>query len=104
MLTLGDSVGKRQRYICDSISYGGHWVPEFPLKASDTGSAGHEPAPAAFVGPSMLTTAVTNQSFALPATGQILAALRAARSPHGIFADHQELYGRFACTLVWPRV
>ncbi|RUS34541.1 dihydroxyacetone kinase [Jimgerdemannia flammicorona] len=47
------------------------------------GGAGHEPAHAAFVGPSMLTAAVTGQVFASPSAGQILTALRAVRSPHG---------------------
>ncbi|KAI9286368.1 hypothetical protein BC943DRAFT_321844 [Umbelopsis sp. AD052] len=47
------------------------------------GGAGHEPAHAAFVGENMLTGAVSGQVFASPSAGQILAALRKVRSPHG---------------------
>jgi dihydroxyacetone kinase len=47
------------------------------------GGAGHEPSHAAFVGENMLTGAVSGQVFASPSAGQILAALRKVRSPHG---------------------
>ncbi|RUP48941.1 hypothetical protein BC936DRAFT_143602 [Jimgerdemannia flammicorona] len=47
------------------------------------GSIGYEPAHTTFVGPSMLTAAVIGRIFALPTAVQILAALRAARSPRG---------------------
>ncbi|RUO95321.1 hypothetical protein BC936DRAFT_144473 [Jimgerdemannia flammicorona] len=66
-------------------------------------STGHEPAHVAFVGPSILTAAVTAHVFVSPSASLILAALRPACPPHGTL-DHQELYGRYPCTLAWPRV
>ncbi|RUS16124.1 hypothetical protein BC938DRAFT_476695 [Jimgerdemannia flammicorona] len=65
-------------------------------------STGHEPAHVAFVGPSILTAAVTAHVFVSPSASLILAALRPACPPHGTL-DHQELYGRYPCTLAWPR-
>ncbi|RIA89087.1 Dak1 domain-containing protein [Glomus cerebriforme] len=47
------------------------------------GGAGHEPAHAAFVGPNLLSAAVSGNIFASPSTSQILAAIRRVQSPHG---------------------
>ncbi|CAB5192510.1 unnamed protein product [Rhizophagus irregularis] len=47
------------------------------------GGAGHEPAHVAFVGPNLLSAAVSGNIFASPSTSQILAAIRRVQSPHG---------------------
>ncbi|CAG8690733.1 6590_t:CDS:2, partial [Ambispora leptoticha] len=47
------------------------------------GGAGHEPAHAGFVGPNLLSAAVSGNIFASPSTSQILAAIRRVQSPHG---------------------
>lgn len=47
------------------------------------GGSGHEPAQAGFVGPGMLSAAVSGAVFASPPPASILAALRAIRSPGG---------------------
>ncbi|KAJ3697648.1 hypothetical protein LUZ61_001353 [Rhynchospora tenuis] len=47
------------------------------------GGAGHEPAHAGFVGPGMLTAAVSGDVFASPPVDSILAAIRAVTGPKG---------------------
>ncbi|KAJ4755687.1 Dihydroxyacetone kinase [Rhynchospora pubera] len=47
------------------------------------GGAGHEPAHAGFVGPGMLTAAVSGEVFASPPVDSILAAIRAVTGPKG---------------------
>ncbi|CAG8485588.1 8101_t:CDS:2 [Scutellospora calospora] len=47
------------------------------------GGAGHEPAHAAYVGPQMLSAAVSGNIFASPSVTAILAAIRRVQSPHG---------------------
>ncbi|CAG8461084.1 1489_t:CDS:10, partial [Funneliformis caledonium] len=47
------------------------------------GGAGHEPTHAAFVGPRLLSAAVSGNIFASPSTSQILAAIRRVESTHG---------------------
>ncbi|KAJ3672875.1 hypothetical protein LUZ60_006249 [Juncus effusus] len=47
------------------------------------GGAGHEPAHAGFVGPGMLTSAVSGDVFASPPVDSILAAIRAVTGPKG---------------------
>ena len=47
------------------------------------GGAGHEPAHAGYVGPGMLTAAVSGDVFTSPATDAVLAAIRAVSGPKG---------------------
>jgi len=47
------------------------------------GGSGHEPAHAGFVGPGMLTAAVSGDVFASPPVDSILAAIRAVTGPMG---------------------
>lgn len=48
------------------------------------GGAGHEPAHAGYVGPGMLTAAVSGDVFASPSTDAVYAALKAVANPAGI--------------------
>ncbi|RUS27792.1 hypothetical protein BC938DRAFT_482728 [Jimgerdemannia flammicorona] len=64
------------------------------------GSIGYEPAHTTFVGPSMLTAAVIGRIFALPTAVQILAALRAARSPRGTLVIIKNYTGDLSA--FWP--
>ncbi|MFE3199431.1 dihydroxyacetone kinase family protein [Embleya sp. NPDC055664] len=48
------------------------------------GGAGHEPAHAGYVGPGMLTAAVSGDVFTSPATDTILAAIRTVAGPAGV--------------------
>ena len=48
------------------------------------GGAGHEPAHAGYVGPGMLTAAVSGDVFTSPATDTILAAIHAVAGPAGV--------------------
>ncbi len=47
------------------------------------GGAGHEPAHAGYVGPGMLTAAVTGEVFTSPSVDAVLAAIRASAGPAG---------------------
>ena len=48
------------------------------------GGAGHEPAHAGYVGPGLLTAAVSGDVFASPSTDAVLAAIRVVGSPAGV--------------------
>jgi dihydroxyacetone kinase len=48
------------------------------------GGAGHEPAHAGYVGPGMLTAAVSGDVFTSPSTDAVLAAIRAVAGPGGV--------------------
>ncbi|CAD6226777.1 unnamed protein product [Miscanthus lutarioriparius] len=63
-------------------SYNGkHQVPQ--ILNAGSGGSGHEPAHAGFVGPGMLTAAVSRDVFASPPVDSILAAIRAVTGPLG---------------------
>ena len=54
-----------------------------PVAVLSGGGAGHEPAHAGYVGPGLLTAAVSGDVFTSPSTDAVLAALRAAAGPAG---------------------
>ncbi|MFK0166181.1 dihydroxyacetone kinase family protein [Rhizobium sp. NPDC090279] len=56
---------------------------ERPVALISGGGAGHEPAHAGYVGPGMLTAAVTGEVFTSPSVDAVLAAIRASAGPAG---------------------
>lgn len=54
-----------------------------PVALISGGGAGHEPAHAGYVGPGMLTAAVTGEVFTSPSVDAVLAAIRAMAGPAG---------------------
>ncbi|NLS21064.1 dihydroxyacetone kinase subunit DhaK [Rhizobium sp. P40RR-XXII] len=58
-------------------------VAERPVALISGGGAGHEPAHAGYVGPGMLTAAVTGEVFTSPSVDAVLAAIRASAGPAG---------------------
>jgi dihydroxyacetone kinase len=54
-----------------------------PVALISGGGAGHEPAHAGYVGPGMLTAAVTGEVFTSPSVDAVLAAIRATAGPAG---------------------
>ena len=54
-----------------------------PVAVLSGGGAGHEPAHAGYVGPGLLTAAVSGDVFTSPSTDAVLAAIRAAAGPAG---------------------
>jgi dihydroxyacetone kinase len=54
-----------------------------PVALISGGGAGHEPAHAGYVGPGMLTAAVTGEVFTSPSVDAVLAAIRASAGPAG---------------------
>lgn len=58
-------------------------VAERPVAVISGGGAGHEPAHAGYVGPGMLSAAVTGDVFTSPSSDAVLAAIRATAGPAG---------------------
>lgn len=56
---------------------------ERPVALISGGGAGHEPAHAGYVGPGMLTAAVTGEVFTSPSVDAVLAGIRASAGPAG---------------------
>jgi len=56
---------------------------ERPVALISGGGAGHEPAHAGYVGPGMLTAAVTGEVFTSPSVDAVLTAIRASAGPAG---------------------
>ena len=57
--------------------------PSRPVALISGGGAGHDPAHAGYVGPGMLTAAVTGEVFTSPSVDAVLAAIRATAGPAG---------------------
>ncbi|SCB29452.1 dihydroxyacetone kinase family protein [Rhizobium hainanense] len=58
-------------------------IADRPVALISGGGAGHEPAHAGYVGPGMLTAAVTGEVFTSPSVDAVLAAIRASAGPAG---------------------